>query len=65
MVEFPHHGKPMRIDGFFAVDRPALAALPPEQFLELRQTGLLEVIYAHLLSIGGLPELARDIAQPA
>jgi len=65
VVEFPHHGKPMRIDGFFAVDRPALAALPPEQFLELRQTGLLEVIYAHLLSIGGLPELAREIANSA
>ncbi|WP_431271434.1 SapC family protein [Dankookia sp. P2] len=64
VVEFPHHGKPLRVDGFFAVDRPALAALPPEQFLELREKGWLEPIYAHLLSVGGLPELARDVAPP-
>ena len=61
VVQFPHHGKPLRIDGFFAVDRPALQALPAEQLVELRDKGWLEVIYAHLMSIGGLPELARDI----
>jgi hypothetical protein len=65
IVQFPHHGKPLRVDGFFAVDRPALAALPAEQLVELRDKGWLEAIYAHLLSIGGLPELARDIAAPA
>jgi hypothetical protein len=65
VVQFPHHGKPLRVDGFFAVDRPALAALPPEQFMELRDKGWLEPIYAHLLSIGGLPELARELATPA
>lgn len=61
VVQFDQHGKPMRIDGFFAVDRPALAALPAEQLAELRDRGWLEVIYAHLLSIGGLPELARTL----
>ncbi|SDD98860.1 SapC family protein [Belnapia rosea] len=61
VVQFEQHGKPLRIDGFFAVDRPSLAALPPEQLAELRDRGWLEVIYAHLLSIGGIPELARDI----
>lgn len=61
VVQFDHHGKPMRIDGFFAVDRPALAALPAEQLAELRDRGWLEVIYAHLLSVGGMPELAKDI----
>ncbi|MFC7475625.1 SapC family protein [Dankookia sp. GCM10030260] len=65
VVQFPHHGKPLRVDGFFAVDRPALAALPAEQFIELRDKGWLEPIYAHLLSIGGLPELAKDLATPA
>jgi hypothetical protein len=65
VVQFPHHGKPLRVDGFFAVDRPALAALPAEQFIELRDKGWLEPIYAHLLSIGGMPDLARDIATPA
>ena len=51
----------MRIDGFFAVDRPALAALPAEQLAELRDRGWLEVIYAHLLSVGGMPDLAKDM----
>lgn len=62
VVEFPHHGKPLRVDGFFAVDRKALAALPAEVFMDLRDKGWLDPIYAHLLSIGGLPELARDLA---
>ena len=61
VVQFDHHGKPLRIDGFFAVDRPALAALPAGQLAELCDRGWLEVIYAHLLSVGGIPELAKDI----
>ena len=62
VVEFQHHGKPLRVDGFCAVDRPALAALPADTLAELRDRGWLEPIYAHLLSIGGLPELAGDLA---
>lgn len=64
VLEFPHHGKPMRMDGFFAVDRPALAALPAEDFIDLRDKGWLEPIYAHLLSIGALPEMARELTLP-
>lgn len=64
VVEFPHHGRPLRLDGFLAVDRAVLGALPAEQLLELRDRGWLEVIYAHLLSVSGLPELARDLAAP-
>ena len=64
VVQFAHHGKPLRVDGFFAVDRPTLAALPPDQLVELRDKGWLEPIYAHLLSIGGLPGLAREAAAP-
>ncbi len=60
--EFQHNGKPLRVDGFCAVDCPALAALPADTLARLRDRGWLEVIYAHLLSIGGLPELARGIA---
>lgn len=60
VVQFQHHGKPFRIDGFFAVDRPALAALPPAKLAELRDRGWLEAVYAHLLSIGSMSELARD-----
>lgn len=64
VVEFPRQGKPMRVDGFFAVDRTALAALPAAQWLELRDQGWLEAVYAHLLSIGGVPDLAREFAGP-
>lgn len=61
VVQFEQHGKPLRIDGFFAVDRAVLAALPAEQLAELRDRGWLEPIYAHLLSIGSIPDLAKDI----
>jgi len=61
VVQFQHGAKPFRVDGFFAVDRPALQALAPEKLAELRDRSWLEAIYAHLLSIGGLPELARDV----
>ncbi|MBK1660703.1 SapC family protein [Paracraurococcus ruber] len=64
VVEFPQAGRPLRVDGFFAVDRPALAALPADKLADLRDRGWLEVIYAHLLSIGGMPELARHVAPP-
>jgi hypothetical protein len=61
VVQFEHQGKPLRVDGFFAVDRPALAALPAERLVMLRDRGWLEAIHAHLLSMGGLPELAQDL----
>jgi hypothetical protein len=61
VTQFQQGGKPMRVDGFFAVDRPALMALPAETLATLRDRGWLEAIYAHLLSIGGLPELARGV----
>jgi len=57
-VQFEQFGKPTKIDGFHAVQREAFAALAPEKLAELRDNGQLELIYAHLLSIGGLPELA-------
>ncbi len=62
-VQFDHGGKPLRVDGFHAVDRDALKALPAGKLAELRDKGWLEAVYAHLLSIGGLPELARDLRQ--
>ncbi len=60
VVQFQHKGQPMRVDGFFAVDRQALAALSPEQLATLRDRGWLEAVYAHLLSISGMSDLARD-----
>lgn len=60
VVEFEQAGRPIRIDGFWAVDRAALMALPAEKLAELRDRGWLEAIYAHLLSIGGLSALAQQ-----
>ena len=57
-VQFEQFGKPTKIDGFHAIQRETFAALTPQQLAELRDNGQLELIYAHLLSIGGLPELA-------
>lgn len=65
VVQFQHKGQPMRVDGFFAVDRTALAALTGEQLATLRDRGWLEAIYAHLLSVGGMSELARDVTPTA
>ncbi|MBX9701219.1 MAG: SapC family protein [Acetobacteraceae bacterium] len=60
VVQFEQAGRPIRIDGFWAVDRAALGALPAERLAMLRDRGWLEAIYAHLLSIGGLSSLAQQ-----
>jgi hypothetical protein len=62
-VQFQQDGRQIRIDGFFAVDRPTLLALPAEKFMQLRDQGWLEPVFAHLLSIGGVAELARGVAR--
>jgi len=58
-VQFQHGGKPVRIQGFHAVDREALRALPADKLAELRDKGWLDAVYAHLMSVGGLPGLAQ------
>jgi hypothetical protein len=60
VVQFEQAGRPIRIDGFWAVDRAALMALPAEKLKDLRDRGWLEAVYAHLLSIGGLSSLAQQ-----
>lgn len=62
-VQVQQDGKQVRVDGFFAVDRPTLQALPPDKLAELRDKGWLEPIYAHLMSIGGVAELVRGAAR--
>jgi hypothetical protein len=61
-VQFQIDGQQRRVDGFRAMDRKRLHDLDAETFLSLRNRGYLEPIYAHLLSIGGVSELAREIA---
>jgi hypothetical protein len=60
VVQMQDQSRPLRIDGFFAVDREALMALPAAALQEMRDRGWLEAIYAHLLSIGGLSSLAEQ-----
>jgi hypothetical protein len=55
-------GRPARVDGFRAVDRERLAKLSPEKLTMFRDRGYLEPLYAHLLSIGGMPALASAAA---
>lgn len=64
-VQFEQNGKPTKIDGFHAVQREAFAALAPEKLAELRDNGALELVYAHLISVGGLPELAARLTGAA
>jgi len=57
-VQFQRDGKPLKIDGFRAVERAAFDKLDGAQLATLRDQGYLEAIYAHLFSVGGLPEMA-------
>jgi hypothetical protein len=61
-VKFTMSGRPARVDGFRAVDRERLARLSPEKLTMFRDRGYLEPLYAHLLSIGGMPALASAAA---
>ncbi|MBS7792412.1 SapC family protein [Roseococcus sp. SDR] len=58
-TQFEWEGKPFRVDGFHAVDRERMAQLTGEQLATLRDKGWLDAIYAHLLSLGGIPELKQ------
>ncbi len=58
-LHFELDGRPMRVDGFHAVQREALQALSPAQLAELRDKGWLEAIYAHLFSVAALQAVAR------
>lgn len=58
-TQFEWEGKPFRVDGFHAVDRERLAQLTGEELASLRDKGWLDAIYAHLLSLGGIPELKQ------
>ena len=62
VVQFDRAGAPFRIDGFHAVDRPTLMALPPEKLAELRDKGWLEAIIAQLISLQGLGEMSSQTA---
>jgi hypothetical protein len=52
---------PLVLQGFSVVDEGRLMALGDAQLLELARSGLLAWIYAHLMSLGSVPELAKRL----
>jgi hypothetical protein len=44
-------GEPIELSDYFAVSEAKLAALPGDKLVQLRDTGALQQIYAHLLSL--------------
>lgn len=56
---------PMTVQGFQAVSRERLRALPPETLADLMRTGALELIYAHLLSLKAFDRLAEQVPAAA
>ena len=48
-----------KVNGLFRIDEAAMNALPPEDFLEIRQAGALPIAYAHLLSLNCIENLVR------
>lgn len=50
-------GEPQRIAEYYGVSEEKLAKLPTEKFIELRDNGALQQIYAHLLSLVGWDRL--------
>ncbi len=50
---------PQKVNGIFRIDEAAMNALSNEDFLELRQSGVLPIAYAHLLSLNCIDVLVR------
>jgi hypothetical protein len=58
-------GERFSLTGFMCVKRDALKALPAEVLQELVANDFMELIYAHLLSLGNLQGLMARLPQPA
>lgn len=52
-------GAPFSVDGFLVVDQDRLRALPDEAVLQLFRGGLLDLVQAHLVSLGNLAALVE------
>jgi SapC len=50
-------GSKLSVDGFLTVDEAKLDALPDAQVLELHRSGLLGLVHAHFVSLGGMRRL--------
>lgn len=58
-------GQDTRLSGFFAVDREKLKALPGETLSRLSSNGMLELLYAHLLSLNNFGVSTATNREPA
>ena len=56
-VKLAQSEQPINIDGVYVVDEQALNQLSNDEFLSLKENGLLPLIYAHLLSLQQIPRL--------
>lgn len=52
-------GKTQNIEGLYRINETALNALPPDAFIELRDSGALAVAYCQLLSMQHVQKLVR------
>lgn len=50
---------PQQLNGLFKIDEVAMNALPDDAFLEVRHSGALPIVYAHLLSLNRIDLLVR------
>ena len=55
-------GKERRISGLQVINKEALSGLPAKTIKELQANGMLEAIYAHLLSLRNLRDLAARVS---
>lgn len=56
-VKLESEKEPFTINGVYLIDEKALNELPTEEFEQLRNQGLLPLIYAHLTSLGQITRL--------
>jgi hypothetical protein len=52
-------GKKTKLQGLFRIDEAKVNALADDDFLKLRNKGVLPLVYAHWLSLGRISELAK------
>jgi len=58
-------GEKVSMDGMWVVDEEKLRALPAAKLGEWARSGILPLVYAHLLSLGNLSHLARRLEKRA
>ncbi|ABV86426.1 SapC family protein [Shewanella pealeana] len=56
-IKLAESQQPINIDGIYVVDEQALNQLSNEEFLSLKENGLLPLIYAHLVSLQQISRL--------